>query len=202
MAIKTIIFDLGRVIVPFEFDRAYARIEGLTGLTRGEIRRRIGSTDLVQRFETGQVTPEEFVRRFASQVGFSLGFEEFCQLWSSIFLPDALIPLSLIRRLRDQHRLLLLSNTNAIHFEVVRGSFPHIGYFDHWILSHEVGALKPDPAIYNAALSHAQCQPGECFFTDDIPEFVEGARRMGIDAVQFTGYEPLLGELRARGIDV
>jgi putative hydrolase of the HAD superfamily len=202
VAIKTIIFDLGRVIVPFEFDRAYRRIEALTGLTRDAIRARIGSTDLVQRFESGQVAPREFVRRLSGQLGFDLEYQEFCEIWSSIFLPDPLVPVSLIEHLRARYRMLLLSNTNAIHFEMVRGNFPHIGHFHHCVLSHEVGALKPDPAIYRAALDNAHCRPEECFFTDDIPEFVEGARRMGIDAVQFAGYEALLGELRRRGIEV
>jgi FMN phosphatase YigB (HAD superfamily) len=45
-------------------------------------------------------------------------------------------------------------------------------------------------------------EPGECFFTDDIPDYVEGARRMGIDAVQFESHEQIVGELRARGVAV
>ena len=202
MAIKTIIFDLGRVIVPFEFDRAYERMEALTGLNRNEIRSRIGATDLVQRFESGQVAPRDFVSRLTGQVGFSMAYEEFCELWSSIFLPDPLIPTSLVASLGERHRLLLLSNTNAIHFDMIRDTVPHISHFDHLVLSYEVGAVKPDSAIYRAALDHAECEPAECFFTDDIPEFVEGARRMGIDAVQFTGYETLLREFRLRGIEV
>jgi glucose-1-phosphatase len=202
VAIKTIIFDLGRVIVPFEFDRAYERMETLTGLHRNEIRSRIGATDLVQRFESGQVAPRDFVARLTGQVGFSMAYDEFCDLWSSIFLPDPLIPTSLLASLGQRHRLLLLSNTNAIHFEMIRENFPHIGHFHHLVLSYEVGAVKPDSAIYRAALDHAECEPGECFFTDDIPEFVEGARRMGIDAVQFTGYNALVTEMRQRGIQV
>jgi HAD superfamily hydrolase (TIGR01509 family) len=85
---------------------------------------------------------------------------------------------------------------------MIRHAFPHIKRFDYCVLSHEVGALKPAPAMYQAALRHAECRPEECFFTDDIEEYVDGAKRMGIDAVQFTGYEALLGELRSRGVEV
>jgi putative hydrolase of the HAD superfamily len=73
-------------------------------------------------------------------------------------------------------------------------------HFDDTILSHEVGAMKPEPKIYEAAIEAARCRPEECFFTDDMPAFVEGARQHGIDAVQFTGLPQLENELRARGI--
>ena len=112
-----------------------------------------------------------------------------------------MIPESLVEQLRRRYRMLVLSNTNAIHFEMVRDTYPLLRHFDHYVLSYEVGALKPEPAIYREAVRHARCEPGECFFTDDIPDYVEGARREGIDAVRFTGYEALCGELRARGID-
>jgi putative hydrolase of the HAD superfamily len=60
--------------------------------------------------------------------------------------------------------------------------------------------MKPQPEIYRAAIDAAQCSPEECFFTDDIPEYVEGARQMGIDAVQFESREQIERELSARGI--
>jgi putative hydrolase of the HAD superfamily len=68
------------------------------------------------------------------------------------------------------------------------------------VLSYEVKAMKPDPRIYAAAVEAARCAPQECFFTDDIPEYVEGARRAGIDAVVFEGQEALERELAARGV--
>ena len=62
--------------------------------------------------------------------------------------------------------------------------------------------MKPSPAIYAAAIEAARARPEECFFTDDILAYVEGARAAGIDAEQFLGYEKLLTDLRARGIAV
>jgi putative hydrolase of the HAD superfamily len=68
------------------------------------------------------------------------------------------------------------------------------------VLSYKVGAMKPSPVIYAEAVKHARCEPGECFFTDDIPAYVEAARANGLDAEQFTGYEKLVTDLRARDI--
>ena len=61
MPIRTVIFDLGRVIVPFDFDRAYARVTARTGLDREAIRERVREAGIVPRFESGQIEPRPFV---------------------------------------------------------------------------------------------------------------------------------------------
>ena len=112
-----------------------------------------------------------------------------------------LIPEPIIQGLAARYRLVLLSNTNAIHFDMIRRSYPVLRHFHDLILSYEVKAMKPDPVIYRAAIAAAGCRPEECFYTDDIADYVEGARRMGIDAVQFRGSEALEQDLRERGIE-
>ena len=198
--IRTVIFDLGKVIVPFDFSRGYRAMAEVCPYSPEEIPRRIGSTDLVRRFESGQVAPEDFVRELSSQLDTDVSYEEFCRIWSIIFLPHTLIPESLIAGLRRRYRLLLLSNTNAIHFRMIRENYPILRHFDHFVLSHEVGALKPSPRMYEAAIAKAGCAPEDCFYTDDIPEYVAGARQAGMDAVQFQSAAQLEDELRQRGI--
>jgi len=198
--IKTIIFDLGGVIVPFDFNRAYKRIEQEFGHSPDYIREKIAATNLVIEFESGRMESRRFVEELTACIGISLDFDQFRELWSSIFLPHTLIPESLLVSLKQKYRLLLLSNTNPLHFAMIRENYPLLKHFDHFILSYEVGAMKPAPAIYQAALSQAQCEPGQCFFTDDIAVFVEGAVREGIDAVRFEGEEKLRKHLADRGI--
>jgi putative hydrolase of the HAD superfamily len=74
-------------------------------------------------------------------------------------------------------------------------------HFHEQILSYEVGAMKPDPRIFERAIELAGCLPEECFYTDDIAEYVEAARRMGIDAVQFQSCAQLEREMVSRGIE-
>ncbi|MEO8125850.1 MAG: HAD family phosphatase [Bryobacteraceae bacterium] len=198
--IKTIIFDLGKVIVPFDFGRAYEAIAPLCDLTPAEIPARLRDGDLVNRFESGLIEPRPFVQAFAAQLDLDIGYEDFCGIWSCIFLPHTLIPESLLAGLHERYRLLLLSNTNAIHFEMVAENYPLLRHFDEYILSYKVGAMKPSTQIYEAALAKAQCRPEECFFTDDIPAYVEGAKKQGIDAVQFQSADQIETELRARGV--
>jgi putative hydrolase of the HAD superfamily len=95
--------------------------------------------------------------------------------------------------------VLALSNTNPIHFALLKEAYPLLRHFHGYVLSYEVGAAKPEAKIYRAAIARAQCNPEECFFTDDLAVNVEAARELGMDAVQFFSAEQLERELRARG---
>ena len=196
---KTLIFDLGKVLVAFDFKRGYQALQGLCPYSVEEIPRVIRTTDLVKRFETGLIEPLDFYERFSKLLGLTIDYQRFCQIWTCIFT-DELIPNATIAALSKRYRLVLLSNTNAIHFDMVRNAYPVVGHFHHLILSHEVKLMKPDPAIYQVALDHAQCEPGECLYVDDILENVDAGHRAGLDAVQFESVKQIEGEMKQRGI--
>ncbi len=198
--IKTVIFDLGKVLIPFDFSRGYRAMEKFCDYPAAEIPKRIAATGLVHRFETGLVEPRDFVEQLSRMLDLRVTYEQFCEIWSSIFLPDTLVPENLLAGIGERYRLLVLSNTNAIHFAMVRQRYPILRHFHDLVLSYEVKAMKPSPAIYREAIARAQCLPEECFYTDDIPAYVEGARREGIDAVQFESCAQLERELAAREI--
>lgn len=198
--LKTILFDLGRVIVPFDFHRGYRAMEPLCAYRAADIPARLATTDLVQRFETGLIEPRPFVEQLSSLLELRVDYPEFCEMWSSIFLPETLVPDSLIAGLKKRYRLLLLSNTNAIHFEMIRERYPILRHFDDFVLSYRVGAMKPSPLIYQRAIELARCQPEQCFFTDDIESYVDAARGHGMDAVQFVNSGQLEVELAVRGV--
>lgn len=199
--IRAILFDLGRVIVPFDFSRGYRRLEEHCGIPAAEIPVRLARTDLVPRFESGAITADGFFAEFCAELGLEIAFDDFRSIWTSIFLPHTLVPESLVAALAARYRVVLVSNTNPIHFEMVRANYSLLRHFHSYVLSHEVKAMKPHPAIYARAVAEARCRPEECFFTDDIPEYVAGARAAGIDAVQFQDAAQLERELRARGVE-
>jgi len=198
--IKTVIFDLGKVLIPFDFTRGYRSLEKFGSVPAAEIPRRLASTDLVHRFESGMVEPKDFVAELSRVLDLHISYDQFCEIWSSIFLPDPLIPESLLAGIRQRFRLLLLSNTNAIHFEMLERTYPLLGQFHDKVLSYRVRAMKPSPAIYREAITRAGCRAEECFFTDDIADYVTAAKREGMDAVQFESRAQIERELLARGI--
>jgi len=104
IVIKTILFDLGNVIIPFDFKRAYSRLQPLCNYPVTEISARMRTnTGLLRRFETGQISPEQFVEEFASALELRIDYDEFCAMWSSIFLPEPLIDESLLAKLGARH---------------------------------------------------------------------------------------------------
>lgn len=197
--IRAIFFDLGQVIVPFDLRRGYAALAPYCPHPPEQVQARIPA-DLVRAFEEGRIRPEQFVGEISRRLELKVGYRQFCELWSSIFLPETLVTESLLEGLARGYRLLLLSNTNAIHYRMIRERYPLLRHFHDRVLSYEVGALKPDERIYREALRRAGCRPGECFYTDDIAEYVEAGRRHGMDAVQFRSAAQLEEELRARGV--
>ena len=196
---KAIIFDLGRVLVDFDFERGFQALESFCPYDAAEIRRRIAATDLGERFETGLIEPPDFVAQFSGILDLHMDYAGFCRLWSSIFT-DPLIPEAMLEGLAARYRLVLLSNTNVIHFETIRANYPLLRHFHERILSYEVHAMKPRREIFQAALECCGCRPEECCYTDDIAAYVEAARRLGMDAVQFESLAQLERELKARGI--
>jgi glucose-1-phosphatase len=198
--IQAVIFDLGRVLIGFDFQRGYDRMQQLCGYPVAEVRQRIAATGLVPKLESGQIESREFVVRMGEALGVTFEYPHFCEMWSSIFLPGTLVPEALVAGLKKRYRLVLLSNTNAMHFEMLERTYPILRQFENRVLSHLVGAQKPSPLIYQKAVELAGCRPEECFFTDDIAEYVEAARKMGIDAVQFVSADQLRDELARRNV--
>jgi len=199
VAHKALIFDLGKVLIPFDFQRGYRALEAFCPYPAVEIRRRIAASGLVRPFETGLIEPRDFFARLAEALELTIDYDAFRSAWSSIFYGQ-LIPDRVLESLAARYRLILLSNTNIIHFEMVREAYPLLRHFHELVLSYEVRSMKPDARIYQAAIERAACRPQECFYTDDIAENVEAGLREGLDAVLFEAPEQLEGEMSKRGI--
>jgi putative hydrolase of the HAD superfamily len=197
---KTLLFDIGKVLVPFDFIHAYEAMRALTGLEVAEIRSRLAATTLFRDFETGLIEPEPFAAEVMRLIGFECDLPAFAKIWTSIFARETLIPEGFVASLRERYRLLVVSNTNVLHFEMLHREYPIFRHFDDYVLSYKVHAMKPAAAFYDAALSMAECEPGEGVFIDDLLENVEGARKAGFDGIHFQSHAQLTKEFEMRGI--
>jgi FMN phosphatase YigB (HAD superfamily) len=117
-----VILDLGRVLLDFDFQRGYRRSKGVARMTRRRFAGASRPADLVERFETGLIEPPTSSRSFPGFSDLDMDYAGFCRLWSSIFT-DPLIPEAMLEGLAARYRLVLLSNTNAIHFEMIRENY-------------------------------------------------------------------------------
>ncbi len=198
-AIRGILFDYGGVIHSFDYGGFFRAFRSRTDRTVEEMGSLVAGSDLPWRYESGEISSVEFFRGIAGLCGLRATEEEFLSAFVTIFTPIE-TTIGLIRDLSRSYRLGLLSNTNEWHFEHhirVQEFFP---LFDAVTLSYRVGAMKPAEAIYREALRGIGLGPRECVFIDDREENVEGARRMNIHAIHYTGHDALLSSLAQRGV--
>jgi glucose-1-phosphatase len=194
--IKTIIFDLGKVIVPFELDNQMKILEAVCDLKHSEIREKIFAAEELRLFETGKIPAENLFETLKELLGLRMDFDEFVTAWNSIFLLEPIVSENFIEKLSKKYRLIILSDTNEIHFEFIKQNFPILRFFDDFVLSYEVGFLKPAAEIFQAAVEKANCAADECLFTDDREGNIAGALKFGIDAILFTSAEQFENEIR------
>lgn len=198
--IRALIFDLGNVLLHFSHERACEQIGRLCGLDAGRVREIVFESGMEWQYESGRLTTDEFHLRFQEAIGRDVSLEALKRAGSDIFWPNPSIAPVITGLAAKGHRLVLLSNTNPAHLEFVEREHPILEAFPNRVLSYEVGACKPDPKIFAAAARAAECEPRECFYTDDIPEYVAAACDLGFDSVVYTDTPTLVEELRRRRI--
>jgi putative hydrolase of the HAD superfamily len=198
--IKAFIFDLGNVLVSFDHSKIVERLKTVCDLEHEEIFGKAISSALVQDYNLGKISSEEFFAAVNRELSLRMNYEDFCETWNCTFHPEPIIPPELIENLSKKYKLLVLSDTNALHFDFIKENFPILDYFEEFILSHKVASAKPSSEIFQAAVKIAGCQPEECLFIDDLEANVEGARKTGINALQFVSAQELEAELKMRNL--
>lgn len=196
---KTLFFDLGNVLVYFSRPRMYEQIGRLLGLPSYVIQRELSEGGIGEQCERGKITSQMLHQHLAALTTNSFSFDDLIEALCAIFIPNwSMLPL-LAELKRKGHRLLLLSNTNDAHFSYVQRHYSELlRHFDGFILSYEVGAVKPEETIFKIALEKTSTPPSQCFYIDDIPLFIEAAARVDIPGMVFTGLDPLIDELKVR----
>ena len=162
-----VIFDLGKVMVDFEYVQAGSVIAAKSDLSCEEIRRIIDHTPLLCRYETGSISTREFFGEICAATGYRGTMEEFGRAFADVFtVIESSVALN--RALRRQGiPTFVLSNTNELHLGYIRERFPFYAEFDGYVLSYKVGAMKPDEKIYLAAEKLTGKRGAEILFLDD-----------------------------------
>ena len=199
--IKTIYFDLGNVLIFFSRSKMIQQISDCTGLDSSQLQQFFFNSPLFEQYETGVIDTAEIYRLFSARSPRSFSLQELVKAASDIFTPNTeLWPL--VEKLKGKVRLVLLSNISECHYNWVFSRYPILHAFDHKILSFEVGAMKPNPLIFQKALAHAHCSPEECFYIDDIPEFIDSARKSGLNGELYTDVASLRRLLNSHDLKI
>jgi HAD superfamily hydrolase (TIGR01509 family) len=200
--IRTVISDMGRVVLWFDNNIFLRKLAGRTGRPFAELKAALhDNIELIRRFDGGALTAAGFHDRVMEIAGADVPRSEFYGIYNDIFTLNPPAVEALTRVKAAGYGTVLLSNTDPERFAFVRSRFPEILFFDHYVLSYELGLIKPDPSIYVAAVRLAGCRPDECVFIDDMEENVEGAVAAGLGGIRYLPETDLAAELRKLGLE-
>src|SRR5436190_1256323 len=144
---EVVVFDLGKVLVDFDYGIAARKIATRGKWAVQKIGEFIAQSPLLFRYETGLICRQDFYGEICSATGYSGDIEEFAAYFSDIFTPiEPMVQLHAELRERGIPTY-IFSNTNDLAIEHIRQRFPFFANFDGYILSYEVGAMKPDAKI-------------------------------------------------------
>ena len=200
--IKVILFDLGNVLVDLDLRPAIERISGFCSKRPDEILKLFFDSGITNSFEKGELSAEEFYKQAKNILNLKLGYESFVPIWNEIFFFSAKnrAVYHIANRLKQDHRIALLSNTNILHYRYIKDKFPVLNLFEKTFLSFEMGAVKPDKIIYWKTIKELGVLPENIFYTDDRPELVKSASSLGIKSFIFTSAEKLIRDLSSLNI--
>ncbi len=185
--IRTVIFDLGGVIITIDHEEAKRRFKALGLKNVDEIMNPYTQNGIFGDLEAGRLTAEEYIYELGKLVERHLGWDEVKQCWLGYLKEVPRRNLDLLNQLRQKgYRVILLSNTNPFMQEWAEsGDFDGIGngissYFDALYRSYEVKMLKPEEGFFRYVLSEEDIIPEETLFVDDGPRNVAAASELGI----------------------
>src|SRR5271157_1292703 len=204
--IDLFVFDLGKVILPFEHrqiaSKLWQRSKNNRTLTEEEIFQDLFDlkNGTVNRYEEGLLSSEEFFLEVRKRYDLALEFEDFSEIWNNIFWDNPEVNEIILYLKAKGYPIYLLSNTNELHFAYVIERFPIVHVLDEWILSFEVGAKKPDKRIYDAIFEKTDVDKAKILYIDDIDAYVSAARSYGMQGLVYKSPDDLWAVLKENGI--
>jgi FMN phosphatase YigB (HAD superfamily) len=188
MKASIVVFDLGKVLVDFDYSIAGRRIAAKSDLSAAEVQAYLNQSPLLFRYETGLMSRREFFEDVCAHTGFRGDLEEFGNYFADIFteMPEMI---ALHAQLRQRGiPTYIFSNTNDLAVEHMRRAFPFFANFDGYILSYEVGAMKPAAKIYEALEALAGKRGPEIVYLDDRAENIAAGAARGWQTILQTDH--------------
>lgn len=200
--IKVILFDLGNVLVDFDYNIAAKRIAYFCEKGPKEIGNLLLGSNETHLFEEGKITPEEFFSQVKNILSLNLSYARFVPIWNEVFFLSAKnrSVYSLANNLRNNYRIAVLSNINILHYTYIKEYFPVLSIFHNVFVSCKMGLIKPDLKIYGKTLEALGVAPEEVFYTDDREDLIKSAAGLKMESFIFTDVKKLKSDLMNSGV--
>lgn len=202
--IKAVIFDLGKVLVDFDLNKAWngfvrftdipvSKIKGIVYETADKEVKKYGTskkTDTIAKYNTGLVGDRKFYLWMCERLRLkNISFDEFAKAWGDIFTENKPV-CDLAQRLDgNRYRLVALSDTNPIQMKYINLTIPStMRLFDGRIVTSydpRVRSMKPNEINYLEAIAVAGVKSSECVYVDDRLKYVGPARKLGMCGIHY-----------------
>jgi len=174
---KAVVFDLGKVLVDFDYAIAARAVAARARVSAPEVAKLIAETSLLITYETGGLATDAFYAQVCDATGFCGDLNEFGRCFGDIFTPIKPM-IDLHARIRDAGvPTYIFSNTNELAIAHIKRTFPFFSTFKDYVYSFEEGALKPDAKIYGAVERRTRLSGPEILYIDDRPENIEAGKQ-------------------------
>lgn len=180
---KAFLFDIGRVLLDFDFESSLSKL--IPDRINNPKERIQYVLEQKNALESGLIIPQSYARWALKIFESEATLEQFYQAWQQIFIANEPMWRCVRQLARKNHPLILLSNINAIHCPWIFTAYPEFSYFEHKILSFEIGALKPEFAIYQYAINTYQLDPASTVYIDDQPQNIISGKEFGFHCWQY-----------------
>src|SRR5687767_3537420 len=195
MTIKAVFFDLGGVIVRTEFQAPRQQLADKLGMDYEDLSKIVFDSDSGLKASMGEIAADDHWASIVQRL--KRPASELSRIRDEFFAGDIVdrTLIEYIRSLRGNYKTGLISNAwSDLRDFVVREKFDDA--FDKMIISAEVGAMKPEPKIFQIALEQFGVKPKEAIFVDDFYINIEGCEKVGMKGIHFKDAESTLKQLK------
>jgi glucose-1-phosphatase len=200
-AADVLLFDLGRVVLDIDFNKAIASWAGHAGCEAAHLVGRFSPDETFRRHESGEISDAEFFAALRTSLGIGISDAQFMEGWNAIFAGEMPGIAGQLERAAKRLPLYAFSNTNNAHVEHFSAVHADVlGHFREIFLSSSIGLRKPDAAAYDHVVKAIGVPAGRIVFFDDSAQNIEGARARGLITVHVTSPVDVAEALAALGI--
>ena len=196
--VKSIIFDLGGVLINLNYQLTRAAFENLGIANFNDLYTQHHANPLFEQLEVGAIEPEAFYEALREATGLTLTNSQIETAWNAMLLDFPIERLLWLDQIKNKYNIYLFSNTNAIHYNafinIYRQVAPQLGLdinFEHFFktayYSHTLGQRKPELAAFEAVIQDPKLDPAQTRFIDDTISNIEGAQKAGLRTIFLSG---------------
>jgi glucose-1-phosphatase len=196
--ISTVIFDIGGVLINID-PGAFPRLLGFDRNRNHHVdEKAIAQT--AKEYEAGRIGTEDFFRKLDKIFKGNYSREQLANAWNAIVQKENSAIIPLIDAILTKYRTAILSNTNPLHYQKSIDTAAIVKKFPKSYLSYQIGASKPDPAIYQFVITDSAVHPSSILLIDDLGENIAAALNCGMTGIVFKDVSTLYSELQLRKI--